>query len=124
MLKKMVNCWRYGQLSPRFVYFFRMGVILLVFIPVWLFWNNEQLTQDKLVLVDVLLGLPLGLALWLTMVIIWQGVIKTIACFWGGMTINIPEASVEEIELTGNDVVSIDTAEGETKKSKPTQKET
>lgn len=85
LAKKMVNCWRYGELRPRFQRLLYVGWLVLVILPLFLFGDNHLLTQDRLVLIDVLLGLPLILALWLTVAIIWQGMVKTIACLSGGI---------------------------------------
>lgn len=123
MIKKIVNCWRYGQLSSGFVYLFRVGVILLLSIPVWLVWENNHFTQDRLVLIDILLGLPLGFALWLTMVIVWQGLVKTIACFSGRMIVQFPEEMSEVMRLIDRDIAPIEKTELEEKTSALVQKE-
>ncbi len=83
LTKELVFCWRYGQLVPKIRQFLYFGFVVLAFLPVIWFWQKEDLTLSRLVLIDVLLGLPLLLALWLTAAIIWQGLVKTSACLFG-----------------------------------------
>lgn len=84
--------WRFGQATPFWLLFEKL-TYWVIFI-VWLFYvfiEKEFISyfdKGNIALVDLLLGLPLILALGLVFSVIWKGVIRGLLCLMNKLVLS------------------------------------
>lgn len=97
--------WRFGRATGLWWLLERWGAVLVLL--AWLFYVFVQrdfahyAQTGSLLLVDLLLGVPLIIALGLVVAIIWMGLIRSISCLLGKLELlEDPFASDDDIDTT------------------------
>lgn len=84
--------WRFGQVSPAWLWFERLGGWLIF--ASWLgyvFIEKEfasHFDRGSIALIDLLLGVPIIIAMGLVFSIIWKGFIRGVLCVIGKLFVN------------------------------------
>jgi hypothetical protein len=98
-INNLISCWRYGVVSYYTKVIQRLLRTFIVIVASYFLFVEkgfvDKLISGSSVLIDVLFGLPLILALLVVLDIVILGLVKSLACLMGW--VSIPDTYREEI---------------------------